>query len=109
MAERGRHRLGLLVAGAVLAAFGVSVPLAGIEPGLVGEVALPQPMDADDPQRLAPAIRRQAEGPLIVVEQVEPAEAIHELGGGAAGEAQRRRPGFRASLAAGGTRRPRCA
>ena len=84
VAERGGQRRGLLFAGAVLAPLGVRVPLAGVEPGLVGEVALPQPVDADDSQRLAPAVGGEAKGPVVVVEQIEAAEAIDEVGGGAA-------------------------
>ena len=88
VAERRGQRLGLLLAGAVLAPLGVGVPLAGVEAGLVGEVALPQPVDADDPQRLAAAVGGEAQRAVVVVEQVEPAEAVDELGGGAPGEAE---------------------
>ena len=109
VAERGGQRRGLLFAGAMLAPFGVRVPLAGVEPGLVGEVALPQPVNADDSQRLTPPVGGEAQGPVVVVEQIEAAEAIDELGGGAAGEAKGPGQAFERHRALRGTRRPRCA
>ena len=86
--------------------FGVGVPLTRVEAGLVGEIAFPQPVDADDAQRVAASVGREAQRAVVVMQQVEAAEPVHEVGGGAARQAERAGQALEAWPAAAGTRRP---
>jgi hypothetical protein len=63
-------------------------------------------VDADDAEGFAAAVGRQVQRGVVVVQQVEPAEPVHQFGGGASAQAERAGQAFER----GGrwrTRRPR--
>jgi hypothetical protein len=79
LAEVGRQPPGALLRRFVLEHFGRSVPLRRRETGLVREVALPQAMNADDPERLAPAPAREPRVRPLVLDEREPLQASEQL------------------------------
>ena len=81
MPERRRQRIDLRLGEAVLAALGGAVHLLQRKARLVGEVALEQPMRADDLPRHALAVRRQLEFLAAGDDQVlvlHPRQQLHQ-------------------------------
>ena len=88
MAQPHRQFLGLLGGRPVLPALRLRMPAFRLHPRLIREVALPQPVNADDAQRLAASFRGQPEASFRRHDEPQPLHAGKEFGAAPAAEPQ---------------------